>query len=37
MPWLFHFYVFAVAGLIDAAIYHSVRSIQKKIELGKVN
>ncbi|KAF6041558.1 ERGIC3 [Bugula neritina] len=29
--------VFTVAGLIDAAIYHSVRSIQKKIELGKVN
>uniref|UniRef100_UPI00358FB997 endoplasmic reticulum-Golgi intermediate compartment protein 3 isoform X2 n=1 Tax=Myxine glutinosa TaxID=7769 RepID=UPI00358FB997 len=27
--------VFTVAGLIDSAIYHSARAIQKKIELGK--
>lgn len=29
--------VFTVAGMIDAAIYHSSRVIQKKIELGKVS
>ncbi|XP_067935391.1 endoplasmic reticulum-Golgi intermediate compartment protein 3-like isoform X2 [Watersipora subatra] len=29
--------IFTVAGLIDAVLYHSIRSIQKKIELGKVN
>ncbi|XP_029038334.1 endoplasmic reticulum-Golgi intermediate compartment protein 3 isoform X1 [Osmia bicornis bicornis] len=27
--------VFTVAGLIDSLLYHSVRAIQKKIELGK--
>lgn len=27
--------VFTVAGLIDSFLYHSVRAIQKKIELGK--
>ena len=27
--------VFTVASLLDAAIFHSVRAIQKKIELGK--
>lgn len=29
--------VFTVAGLIDSLLYHSVRAIQKKIELGKYN
>ncbi|XP_012262644.2 endoplasmic reticulum-Golgi intermediate compartment protein 3 isoform X2 [Athalia rosae] len=29
--------VFTVAGLIDAALYHSVRAIQRKVELGKFN
>ncbi|XP_076291836.1 endoplasmic reticulum-Golgi intermediate compartment protein 3 isoform X2 [Lasioglossum baleicum] len=29
--------VFTVAGLVDALLYHSVKAIQKKIELGKYN
>ncbi|XP_066594196.1 endoplasmic reticulum-Golgi intermediate compartment protein 3 isoform X2 [Prorops nasuta] len=29
--------VFTVAGLIDSLLYHSVRAIKKKIELGKYN
>lgn len=29
--------VFTVAGLIDSLLYHSLRAIQKKIELGKYN
>lgn len=29
--------VFTVAGLVDSAIYHSARVIQKKIELGKAS
>lgn len=29
--------VFTVAGLIDSLLYHSVKAIQKKIELGKYN
>ncbi|XP_071633172.1 endoplasmic reticulum-Golgi intermediate compartment protein 3 isoform X1 [Temnothorax longispinosus] len=29
--------VFTVAGLIDSLLYHSVRAIQRKIELGKYN
>ncbi|XP_076764323.1 endoplasmic reticulum-Golgi intermediate compartment protein 3 [Xylocopa sonorina] len=29
--------VFTVAGLIDSLLYHSVRAIQRKIELGKFN
>lgn len=29
--------IFTVAGLIDSAIYHSARAIQKKIELGKAS
>ncbi|XP_076633361.1 endoplasmic reticulum-Golgi intermediate compartment protein 3 [Colletes latitarsis] len=29
--------VFTVAGLIDSLLYHSVRAIRKKIELGKYN
>ncbi|XP_076167075.1 endoplasmic reticulum-Golgi intermediate compartment protein 3 isoform X2 [Ptiloglossa arizonensis] len=29
--------VFTVAGLIDSLLYHSIRAIQKKIELGKYN
>lgn len=27
--------VFTVAGLIDSILYHSVRAIQRKVELGK--
>ncbi|KAL7648063.1 UNVERIFIED_CONTAM: hypothetical protein RMT77_001680 [Armadillidium vulgare] len=27
--------IYTVAGLIDAAIYHSVRALQKKVDLGK--
>lgn len=27
--------VFTVAGLIDTFLYHSIRAIQKKVELGK--
>lgn len=27
--------VFTVAGIIDALLYHSVRAIQRKVELGK--
>ncbi|KAJ9581400.1 hypothetical protein L9F63_023415, partial [Diploptera punctata] len=29
--------IFTVAGIIDSLLYHSVKVIQKKIELGKVN
>jgi len=29
--------VFTVAGLVDSLIYHSMRSLKKKIELGKAN
>jgi hypothetical protein len=29
--------IFTVAGIIDTLLYHSVKVIQKKIELGKVN
>jgi hypothetical protein len=29
--------VFTVAGLIDSFLYHGLRSMQKKIELGKHN
>ncbi|PNF20099.1 Endoplasmic reticulum-Golgi intermediate compartment protein 3 [Cryptotermes secundus] len=29
--------IFTVAGIIDSLLYHSVKMIQKKIELGKVN
>lgn len=29
--------VFTVAGLIDSFLYHSVKLIQKKIELGKLH
>lgn len=29
--------IFTVAGIIDSMIYHSVRAIQKKIELGKAS
>ena len=29
--------VFTVAGLIDSVIYHSVKTLQKKIELGKAS
>lgn len=29
--------VFTVAGLIDSLLYHSLKAIQKKIELGKYN
>jgi len=27
--------VFTVAGIIDALVYHSLRNIKKKIEIGK--
>jgi len=27
--------VFTVAGIIDSFIYHSLRSIEKKVEIGK--
>jgi hypothetical protein len=27
--------VFTVAGIVDSLIYHSLRSLQKKVELGK--
>lgn len=29
--------VFTVAGLVDSLIYHSMRSLKKKIELGKAS
>ena len=29
--------VFTVAGIIDSFIYHSVKSLQKKMELGKAH
>ena len=29
--------VFSVAGIIDSFIYHSMRSLQKKMELGKAH
>lgn len=29
--------IFTVAGIVDSLLYHSVKVIQKKIELGKVN
>jgi hypothetical protein len=27
--------VFTVAGIIDALVYHSLKSLKKKVELGK--
>lgn len=29
--------VFTVAGLVDSMIYHSMKSLKKKIELGKAS
>jgi hypothetical protein len=29
--------VFTIAGLVDSFIYHGMRSIKKKIELGKAH